>query len=285
MTLSTPTIQVPILMYHSISQTQNTKFRPFTVSPLLFAAQMRYLSAAGYTPITVTQFIQAISDPDEQELPARPVILTFDDGFADFFLSAFPILQHYQFTATLYVTTAFIEGTSSWLRREGESTRPMISNNQLRHIHHYGIECGGHTHSHPQLDTIELDKARQEILQCKDILEQLLGRRVSSFAYPFGYTNPAVQDLVREAGYTSACTVQHRMTTSETDHFALTRLMVNASTTLDEFRRLLNGSAFSGPQALYLHMRTPLWSVVRKSSAFVSKHLQKRGETCDIPNL
>jgi peptidoglycan/xylan/chitin deacetylase (PgdA/CDA1 family) len=285
MSLSVLSIQIPILMYHSISQTQNSKFRPFTVPPFLFAAQMRYLAVAGYTPITVTQFIQAMSDPDEQELPARPVILTFDDGFADFFLNAFPILQQYQFTATLYVTTAFIEGTSRWLQREGEGTRPMISSKELRHIHYYGIECGGHTHSHPQLDTLTLDKARQEILQCKDILEQLLGRRVSSFAYPFGYTSPAVQDLVREAGYTSACAVRHRMTTYKTDHFTLTRFMVTNTTTPDEFRSLLNGNAISGPQALYLHMRTPLWSVVRRSSAFVSKHLQKRGGTCDIYNL
>ncbi|HEY4385559.1 MAG TPA: hypothetical protein VGN34_13955, partial [Ktedonobacteraceae bacterium] len=64
-----------------------------------------------------------------------------------------------------------------------------------------------------------------------------------------------------------------------------TRFMVSATTTLDEFGHLLNGDAISGPQALYLHMRTPLWSVVRRSSAFVRQHLQKRGEICDIHNL
>jgi len=284
MPLSVLEIRVPILMYHSISQTQNAKFRPFTVPPITFAAQMQYLTIAGYTPITVTQFVQAMTTP-EQTLPERPVILTFDDGFADFFLNAFPILQQHQFTATLYVATAFIEGTSHWLRREGEGMRPMISKNALRHVHNYGIECGGHTHSHPQLDTLTPEKAQHEIVHCKDVLEQLLGRRISSFAYPFGYTTPTVQSLVREAGYTSACAVKHRITRYETDHFALTRFMVSATTTLDAFGHLLNGDAIFGPQALYLHMRTPLWSVVRRSSAFVRQRLQKRGEICDIHNL
>src|SRR5690242_1592215 len=91
---------IPILMYHSISISGNAKFKQFTVSPAVFAQQMAYLHDAGYTPLTVSQFVQARTRPID--LPARPVVLTFDDGFADFFTAALPVLQHYHFVATLY---------------------------------------------------------------------------------------------------------------------------------------------------------------------------------------
>src|SRR5947208_737034 len=143
--------KVPILMYHSISQSTNPKFKQFAVPPALFAEQMAYLHQHAYTPITVTQFINARAQ-EQHALPERPVILTFDDGFADFFTDALPILQQYDFTATLYVTTAFINGP--WMQREGETTRMMLTWEQLREISICGIECGAHSHCHRQLDIL-----------------------------------------------------------------------------------------------------------------------------------
>lgn len=269
-------MRIPILMYHSISQTHTIKFRPFTVSPAAFAEQMAYLHDQGYTPITVTHFIQSCTHSGAV-LPERPVIVTFDDGFADFFTNALPVLQRYTFTATLYVSTSFIGGVSSWLRNEGETTRPMLTKKQLQELYAYGIECGGHTHCHPQLDTLPRPQARNEIMQCKEILEQLLGKAVQSFAYPFGYYTAEIQNYVRAAGYTSACAVKHGMSTGESDPFALPRLMVTPDISIAEFGRLLNGTGLSTTQMLYLHVRTPVWSVVRRSSAFVTRYLQGGG--------
>ena len=87
-------------------------------------------------------------------LPERPVVLTFDDGFADFFTEALPILQLYNFTATLYVTTGFIGSTSCWMQREGESTRLMLTWDQVSAMSASDIECGGHSHWHRQLDIL-----------------------------------------------------------------------------------------------------------------------------------
>src|SRR6266496_2657570 len=92
--------KVPILMYHSISDHASPKFKQFTVSPKLFAEHMAYLHQHRYIPITVTQFVNALSN---STLPERPVVLTFDDGFADFYTEALPVLKHYGFAATLYV--------------------------------------------------------------------------------------------------------------------------------------------------------------------------------------
>src|SRR6266496_1600460 len=122
--------KIPILMYHSISGNASSKFREFTLSPALFAEQMAFLHQHAYTPITVTQYVRAQFQA-KSALPELPIVLTFDDGFADFFTAALPILTQYNFAATLYVSTAFVGGTSRWLRREEETARLMLTWKQL----------------------------------------------------------------------------------------------------------------------------------------------------------
>ena len=110
--------KVPILMYHSISDHASPRFKQFTVSPKSFAEHMAYLHQHKYTPITVTQFVTALWEKGSK-LPRRPVVITFDDGFADFYTEDLPVLRQYGFPATLHVATAFINSTSRWLQHEG----------------------------------------------------------------------------------------------------------------------------------------------------------------------
>ena len=254
--------KIPILMYHSISYSSNPKFVQFTVPPAQFAEQMAYLHAHGYTPMTVTHYMHA----DKKHLPEKPVILTFDDGMADFFTEALPVLIQYNFPATLYISTAFVGDTCRWLRREGESTRLMLTWEQLVQIQASGIECGAHSHTHPQLDTLSSSMARYEITTSKKILEEHLGQSITSFAYPYGYYITHTQRLVQATGYTSACAVKHAMNTEATDSFALTRLMVKASTSIEEFVGLLTGKSTYTTTLFtaYARMRTPVWQRVRK---------------------
>jgi len=255
--------KIPILMYHSISQRAAPNYRRFAVPPALFAAHMAYLNRHHYTSITVTQFI-TMRMAGSFSLPERPVILTFDDGFADFFTGAFPVLQKHNFTATLYVTTAFINCTSRWLAREREEARPMLTWDQLTEINAAGIECGGHSHCHRQLDTISRSAARNEIVQCKRILEDRLGQEAFSFAYPYGYHTAAIKQLVREAGFTSACAVKYEMSSETSDPFALARLMVKPSTSVDSLAALLNTDNPSTVVTLYKRARVPVWRITRR---------------------
>lgn len=271
----TEKVKVPILIYHSISRNATSKFKPFTVPPTLFAEQMAYLHRHGFTPITVTRLVHALSQ-EGAALPERTVVLTFDDGFADFFTDAFPILKQYNFTATLYVPTAFINGTSRWLRREGEGTRSMLTWNQLSEITTFGIECGAHSHSHLQLDVLPLSAATHEIVQSKELLEQHLGLKVSSFAYPFGYHTAALQKEVQAAGYTSACAVKFALSSESTDPFALARLMVRPDTSVDAFAALLTGHSASIATTLYIRARTPVWQLIRRSSTSLTRFLEER---------
>ena len=228
---------VPILMYHSISSQASPRLRKSTVAPHLFAGHMAYLAEHYYTSITVTQFVKALTGP-KLGLPERPVILTFDDGFVDFYTDVLPILQHYNFIATLYITTAFV-GAKHWLKYEDGLTKPMLNWDQIAEISAAGIECGAHSHSHPQLDTLPEVVARDEIMHCKRVLEEQLGREVSSFSYPFGHYTPAVRQWVRAAGYSSACSVKNAISSTVDDPFSLARLMVTADTSVDNFATML----------------------------------------------
>jgi len=258
--------KIPILMYHSISYSSNPKFVQFTVPLAQFAEQMAYLHAHAYTPMTVTQYRNAAVE----QLPEKSVILTFDDGIADFFTEALPVLTQYNFPATLYIATAFINGTCNWLQREGESTRPMLTWEQISQIQASGIECGAHSHTHPQLDMLSPSIAQNEILTSKRVLEEHLSQEVTSFAYPYGYYTTTTQRFVQAAGYTSACAVKHAMNTVGTHPFALTRLMVKTSTNKEAFAALLTGKSTYRTTLFttYVRMRTPVWQVVRRSSAY-----------------
>jgi peptidoglycan/xylan/chitin deacetylase (PgdA/CDA1 family) len=248
-------------MYHSIGDEASRGFAPFAVSPRSFADQMAYLAGAGYTSLTVTQLVDAWSGA-RGSLPARPVVLTFDDGFTDFQTQALPILEIHGFTATLFVTTAFVGATSRWLVREGAGDRPLLSWRELRHVSADGIECGGHSHTHPALDALPEECARAEVVECRDRLEQALGRVVRTFAYPFGYHNAAVQTAVREAGYTSACAVKYTVSRPDSDRYALARLIVTRDTSQKAFTLLLASGGVI-PGQLARRMRSAVWARIR----------------------
>lgn len=262
---------VPILMYHSISAQASQQFRSFAVTPAVFAEQMAALAAQGYTPMTVTQLVQAWQQ-EPSLVPPKPVVLTFDDGFADFYTQALPVLLHYGFTATLYVTTSFVDGTSRWLHREGEANRLMLSWNQLDEIARCGVKCGAHSHSHPQLDALPLTLAQEEITHSKELLEQHLGLPVTSFAYPFGYQNSLTRNLVQQAGYTSACAVKYALSSPQSDSFALARLKVTTSMCASVFLTTLDSQHMSFNQ-FYMHSRASLWQDVRQNYSALTHFL------------
>jgi peptidoglycan/xylan/chitin deacetylase (PgdA/CDA1 family) len=263
---------VPILSYHSVSWDATPAYKNFTLTPAAFVEHMAHLRNHSFTPITVSQLAESML-AGVSSLPDRPVVLTFDDGLADFYTGAFPVLKRHGFVATLYITTAFVGGTSQWLRREGEGDRPMLSWDQISEIDANGIECGAHSHTHPQLDTLPPRMAHDEVTQSKDVLEAGLGHKVSSFAYPHGYHGAAVRQMVQQAGYASACAVKEAMSSTSDDRFALARMTVRASTDVEGLSRLLAGQgvpiAQPGEQ-----IQTMGWRFVRRSAAMVRRGLR-----------
>lgn len=266
--------RIPILMYHSISDKSGPKFREFAVPVELFARQMEYLHQQAFTPITVSQLVR-IWAKGEGSLPAKPVVLTFDDAFLDFYTAALPILQRYSFTATLYVPTVYVNGTSRWMQKTGEGSRPIVSWEQLRAISKSGVECGAHSHTHPQLDLLPLAAAKEEITLSKRLLEEHIDEEILSFAYPYGYHTSAIKQIVREAGFTSACAVRNALTTQDTDHFALNRVLVDPAAEIDAFAALLEGHDKRITTAMFTRALVPGWRLARFCLAQVQKPQQR----------
>ena len=214
----------PVLLYHSVRDQPTGQFGPYTVSRSQLATHLEQVTDLGFSTLTVGQLIaqRAAGQP----LPERTAVITFDDGFADFADNAWPELTQRGLAATLYVTAGTVGRRSEWLTPLGAGDLAMLDRSQLRDLAADGCEIGAHSMSHPQLDCLTRPAATAEIRQSKDVLEQALGQTVDTFAYPHGYHNKAVKQLVAAAGYTSAAAVRNALSPADDDAFALARVTV-----------------------------------------------------------
>lgn len=250
---------VPILLYHSISESAPPTFRKWTVTPQDFSNHMHFLHVHGYTPITVTKFV-SMATTDVEPLPDHPVLITFDDGFDDFYTEALPVLRKYEFPATMYIPTGLIGNSEHWLCVS--SNKELLSWSRIDELSENDIECGSHGHSHSQLDLLPPSVLRKEIFESKDIMEQRLSRKVSSFSYPHGYYDSAVRQQVQAAGYTTACAVKHAMSSTRDDPFALSRIIITPDINEKTFVGLLAGHGLHvAPR--HERLQTKIWRIVR----------------------
>ncbi len=248
---------VPILMYHEITAEPMLTGR-LAVRPDAFAQQLGYLKAAGYHTLTAGQFANALDW--RAPLPAKAVVLTFDDGFADFYYTALPLLQRHGLTGTLFVTSGWTGASGEYLNQGAPPG--MLSGEQIREIADAGIEIGAHSVTHPQLDQLSAGSLRQELVGGKQALEDLLGAPVPGLAYPFGYSSKAVRDSAAAIGYEYACAVGNRFASTGGDRFALPRLTVSRFTRPHAFARAVAGQRLPAEFA-GLRMLTAGWSTVR----------------------
>jgi peptidoglycan/xylan/chitin deacetylase (PgdA/CDA1 family) len=232
----------PVLMYHGVSPERSRRFRRFVQTPEGFEEQMTYLADNDFRVCSVSEFV-ARRRPGRSEETGRLVALTFDDAFRELLMYAVPILDRFDFGATIYVPTAYIGASSRWLEGVGEGDRPVLRAGELRELSSAGIECGAHSHTHAALDVLPVDAARAEVELSKQILEEVLGREVRTYAYPFGYASSTVRSLVAGAGYKSACRVNYGMSPENEDVYALSRLPVAAGCRLETFVALVSGQA------------------------------------------
>jgi peptidoglycan/xylan/chitin deacetylase (PgdA/CDA1 family) len=199
---------IPILMYHKVGQVPaGSKLAKLWVSTEMFRNQMAYLNGGGWQPIT---FKDLYSHWDKQTpLPAKPVLITFDDGYQNNYTEAFPVLRDFGFRATLYVVVQTVGWDNRWHNPATETRVPMISWAQLKELQKAGWEIGSHTMNHPNLKNIELKEMKIEVAKSRSVLAEFMEETPDSFAYPYGAGEdvPAVVQAVKEAGYRTAVTV------------------------------------------------------------------------------
>ena len=184
-------IKVPILTYHFIANNPNPKDKArdsLSVSPDKFEAQMDYLSKNGYTPITLDTLYGIYNGL--AGAPAKPVILTFDDGYIDFYSNAFPILKRFNFHAVSFIPTGLIGGSyyMNW--------------DQIKEIQASGlVTFESHSITHANLVSLKYDVLLKQLTDSKNVLSQQTGYPVNFIAYPYGASNALVYSAVRKAGY------------------------------------------------------------------------------------
>ncbi|MBI3912646.1 MAG: polysaccharide deacetylase family protein [Chloroflexi bacterium] len=215
---------IPILMYHHLNELPASATEldlTWTVAPENFELQLQWLAERGYHSITMAQVAAHLKE--KKPLPRKPIVISFDDGWAEGYSVAFPLLRRYNFLGVYYVYTNPL-GKSQFLSRP-----------QLKEMAGAGMDIEAHTLTHPHLRTLAGDAAFKEIAESKTNLEKEIGKPVTSFAYPFGEHNGAITKLVKRAGFSSAVTIAPGYRQRADELYTLHRIRVSYRDTLSEF--------------------------------------------------
>lgn len=205
-----PIVHVPILMYHYIeyvTDEKDTTRQLLNTYPHILDAQIKTLKEAGYTFLTHKELSDILMN--KGSLPEKPVVLTFDDGYRDFYTDAYPILKKYQVKATQYVISGLLYDKNYMTTQQVVE----IANDGL-------VEIGAHTVDHPWMKNQSAEYVKYEAEESKKQLEKLTGHPVVSFAYPYGAFDLQAIDAVKKAGFTSAVsTIPGNMHSHDTKYF------------------------------------------------------------------
>ncbi|MFD5425042.1 polysaccharide deacetylase family protein [Streptomyces sp. NPDC127084] len=228
--------RIPVLLYHAVMDDPPDWIAEFSVTPRDFSAQLDAIQASGRTPVTISTLTDHLRG--RGGLPPRPVLLTFDDGFADLPGPTAEALASRRLPATAYLTTgAITPGLRSLL-----PPAPMMTLAQAPLLERYGMEVGAHTVTHPQLDTIGPRRLRHELRQSKAVLENALGHEVRHLAYPHGYNSRAVRRAARAAGYESAVAVRHALSSERDEAYRIARLIVRRGHSVADIEAWMAGT-------------------------------------------
>lgn len=216
-------VTVPILLYHSVSD-ENPEDNRYAVSMADFKDQMERLRYWGYSTVTIKQLVDHINKGSD--LPRRPVVISFDDGYLDVYENAFPIMERYGFTGTVYIVANRLESVG------------FLQVEQLKELIDNGWDVGSHSMTHTEL-TQNHALVRQEILQSRLDLENALGIKIFSFAYPFGSLDWYISYKVYDYGYRAGVAVGNLVTHSSGTIYNLSRREIQGDADLGAFADLL----------------------------------------------
>lgn len=253
--------RTPILVYHSVCTDPPDWIAPYSVSPRTFCAHLDAVAASGRQPLTVSQYVDGLRGA--ATLPPAVVLITFDDGFADFADYALPALADREMPGTLYVTTGALAD------KRQESVLPaarMLRSTDLPELETGGVEIGSHSRTHRQMDILPDREVEHELSLSGRVLAETLGHSIRSFAYPHGYWRRRILPVIRTAGYDSACAVGNALSRAHDEVLTLPRLMVRADT---DARAVAAWLAESGPPVTARSYRASAfaWRQYRRAAA------------------
>lgn len=235
--------RIPVLMYHRVSSASESGLHPYfrvNTSPAVLDAHLRFLKENDYSAVTLDQAGCLLTSPQWND--REYVVITFDDGYRDFYTDALPLLQKYGFTATVFLPTGYIDDQRKTFRQVG-----CLTWSEVRESHGCGIVFGGHTVTHPQLANLTRHEVREELIRSKAQIEDHLGVPVRSFSYPFQFPETDtkfisfLQQTLEHAGYSNGVSTIVGTATREDNRFFLKRLPVNNDDDISLFKSKLQG--------------------------------------------
>jgi len=201
---------------------------------------MRLLHEADIRTISLPAAVHALRGG---QVPAGTVVLTFDDGFENFYEHGYPVLRRYGLTATIFLVTDYCGKDNSWPGQPAHvARRPLLSWAQVKTMSEAGMVFGAHSRTHPDLTRLSSGGAESEIVASKRAIEQILKRPVESFAYPYGAYDERVKRLTA-AHFSLACSTRLDFVTPGSDLLALERVDMYYLRHRRLFQRLLSGDA------------------------------------------
>jgi peptidoglycan/xylan/chitin deacetylase (PgdA/CDA1 family) len=205
-------------MYHSVDGSGSV----VSVSAAQFERHMEGLARSGFRTLSLGDAARSLSSGGS--LPERAVVITFDDGYRNVYTHAFPVLARHGFTATVFLVSDFVDRPGLHAPPELHAPRlPFLTSSEIHEMLRHGIEMGAHTVSHADLSAVPLDDAVREVVDSKQRLEDLVGRAITTFAYPFGRYTPDVRDAVSRS-FDCAVSTRLGFARPASDPFALERL-------------------------------------------------------------
>ena len=215
------------LIYHSVSESDETPAWPWEVSLKSFEEQLDLLQSQGWE----TRCVRDLAN--QENFSDKTVLITFDDGYENNYQAA-QALHRRGMCATWFIVSNDIGGTSSW-NDPGSTPKSMLSEEQLLEMDAMGMEIGAHTMSHCKLATVSQDQVNEEVTGSKSRLTQVMGKEVKSFCYPYGSHNDNVVEAVRAAEYEFACVTLNGSVNFDPDPMRIRRIAVYATDTLSQF--------------------------------------------------
>ncbi len=222
-------MRLPALLYHHVGPPRPGTYDGLTISPETFERQMGWLARRGYTGIRPSDWLRWLRCGTG--LPDKPILVTFDDGYADIADYALPVLRKYGFSAAVYIVTGQVGGTNAWDEAQGSGTHHLLTAEQIRYWAGQGIEFGAHSRTHADLTKLSASELAAEVSGSKTDLENILGRPVVSFAYPYGNVNQAASDYVRSQ-FDMAFSTEIGINFLRTDPHLLRRLHISPDDSL-----------------------------------------------------
>ncbi|MBI1806212.1 MAG: polysaccharide deacetylase family protein [Ignavibacteria bacterium] len=218
--------KIKVLMYHRIvSEEELSHSYPWLCTHAQeFLHHLRLLERWGFTPITFEDY--RLFQEGELNLPKKPVIITFDDGYLDTFEHAYPLLEEFGMKAVIFVLGDRNMRVNTWDQLAGLPMSPLLTEQQILEMHSAGFEIGSHSMTHTKLPELPHEKAWDEISRSRMLLEILLNAPVKTFAFPYGLTDCNTKKMVEDAGYAMACGTYSGPPCFGNDPFEVRRLFI-----------------------------------------------------------